>query len=145
MKGIRLMGAALVVFAVVISTSGVLGQFPQKKFGPFKGKGFGGGGFGGGFERPLAAEPRRGNPGASPDLSAADFRDIVAHAKDFDANKDGRLSKAEVPELFATFFDRADTDGDGVLDHDEIRRVLAPSPAAVPTKRTQIIDPRPVP
>jgi hypothetical protein len=132
MKRFWFMGAAgLMLFALLVSSSGVDGQ-PQAKKGPFPGKGDlkgKGKGFGGpGFERPLSAEPRRGNPGASPDLTDADFRELLAHAKDFDANKDGQLTKAELPEMFASFFDRADTNRDGVLDQDEIKRVLAAAP-----------------
>ena len=85
---------------------------------------------GGGFERPLASEPRRGNPGASPGLTEADFKEIVAHAKDFDANKDGKLSKAEVPEMFAALFDRADVNRDGLLDAIELSKVGAGAAAA---------------
>jgi hypothetical protein len=131
MKRIWFMGAAgLMLLALLISSSGVEGQAPPKK-GPFPGKGDGKGkGFGGGgFERPLASEPRRGNPGASPNLTAGDFRDLIANAKDFDTNKDGKLTKAELPEMFASFFDRADTNRDGFLDQDEMQRVLAATPA----------------
>ena len=99
--------AGLIVFSLVLSGTG-MGHDPDKKGppkkgAPFKDKGFGkdkgfSKGFGGGgFERPLAEGPRRGNPGASPDLTDADFRDIVAHAKDFDANKAVKLSKAKCP------------------------------------------------
>src|SRR5437763_832511 len=89
--------AGLMVFALLLSGSG-RGQAPDKK-GPFPKKGGMAKGKGG-FERPLAAEPRRGNPGASPDLTDADFREIIAHAKDFDTNKDGKLAKDELPEMF---------------------------------------------
>lgn len=122
MKRIGL-AAGFLVGTLLLCNAGAPGQDPGKKKGPFPGKGAFKG-KGGGFERPLAPEPRRGNPGASPDLTDADFRGIVAHAKDFDANKDGKLSKAELPEMFAPFFDRADTNRDGVLDQAEMKRVL---------------------
>lgn len=127
--------AGLIVFTLLICGAGD-GQGPDKKDPPKKGlkgfgkdKGFGKGVGGGGFERPLAAGPRRGNPGASPDLTDADFRDLIAHAKDFDANKDGKLSKDELPEMFVRFFDRADTDKDGFLSPDEMKRVLDAAPS----------------
>lgn len=138
MKRIWFAGAAgLVVCALLLCEAGAPGQDPGKKKGPFPGKGAFKG-KGGGFERPLAPEPRRGNPGASPDLTEADFRDIIAHAQDFDRDKDGKLSKAELPEMFAKFFDRADTNRDGVLDQAERKRVLdatvSKSPTADPGK-----------
>jgi RND family efflux transporter MFP subunit len=39
----------------------------------------------------------------------------------FDTNKDGKVSKEEAPEMMQRFFDRIDTNGDGMLDQDEIR------------------------
>ena len=70
----------------------------------------------GGFERPLAEAPRFGNPGASPKLTIVEFRVLLAHWVDFDANKNQRLEKSEVPELFGKLFDEADLNHDGVLD-----------------------------
>ena len=52
----------------------------------------------------------------------------------FDADKDGRLTRAEVPERFQGLFERADADKDGVLTAVEIRQSAAQqdqnSPAA---------------
>lgn len=133
MKRIWFAGAVgFVVGALFLCGAGAPGQDPGKKKGPFPGKGAFKG-KGGGFERPLASEPRRGNPGASPALTEADFREIIAHAKDFDSDKDGKLSKAELPEMFATFFDRADTNRDGVLDQAEMKRVLDATASRSPT------------
>jgi hypothetical protein len=81
----------------------------------------------GGFDRPLADAPRFGNPGASPKLTIADFRALLAHWADFDANKNGRLQKDEVPELFGKLFDQADLNHDGVLDEQERALVLQPA------------------
>jgi hypothetical protein len=96
---------------------------------------------GGGFERPLADSPRRGNPGASPTLTEADLKEIVAHRKDFDENRDGKLSKAELPEMFAGLFARADANHDGLLDEAEMNRVGTASGTANPPQ----YDPRPRP
>ena len=38
----------------------------------------------------------------------------------FDANKDGKVSKDEVPETMQPFFDRMDQNGDGQIDAAEI-------------------------
>lgn len=148
MKPFFFLGAAgLIVFGLLLSSPGVKGQLPDKK-GPFPGKGDfkgkgpfdGKGGGGPGFERPLAAEPRRGNPGASPNLTPADFKELVGHAKDFDANKDGKLGKTELPEMFASFFDRADSNRDGFLDQAEMTRVLSGT-AATPATSAQPSSP----
>jgi Ca2+-binding EF-hand superfamily protein len=39
----------------------------------------------------------------------------------FDKNKDGRLSKAEVPQPMAGLFDRMDQNKDGFVDQNEMR------------------------
>jgi hypothetical protein len=84
----------------------------------------------GGFDRPLAESPRFGNPGASPKLTVVEFRALLAHWADFDANKNQLLEKSEVPELFWKLFDQADLNHDGALDEHE--RALVMQPAAVP-------------
>lgn len=81
----------------------------------------------GGFERPLADAPRFGNPGASPKLTMADFRSLLAHWGDFDANKNQLLEKSEVPELFGKLFDEADLNHDGALDEHERALVMQPA------------------
>lgn len=81
----------------------------------------------GGFDRPLADSNRFGNPGASPKLTIVDLRALMAHWADFDANKNGRLEKDEVPELFGKLFDQADLNHDGALDEQERALVLQPA------------------
>jgi Ca2+-binding EF-hand superfamily protein len=44
--------------------------------------------------------------------------------KRFDRNKDGVLSKNELPPRFGPLFDRADTNGDGKLDQAEVAEML---------------------
>jgi len=98
----------------------------------------------GGFERPLADAPRRGNPGASPTLTAAEFKALLAHWADYDANKNQKLDKAETPELFAKIFDAADANHDGGLDEKERASVKA-QPVAQPAsaRPAQPAGPRP--
>lgn len=86
----------------------------------------------GGFERPLAETPRYGNPGASPKLTIADLRALLAHWEDFDTNKNQLLEKSEVPELFWKLFDQADLNHDGALDEHERALVMQPAPATSP-------------
>ncbi len=43
----------------------------------------------------------------------------------FDANSDGKLSRAELPDRFKGIFDRGDLNKDGFLTPDEIRKVAA--------------------
>jgi hypothetical protein len=78
----------------------------------------------GGFDRPLADSPRFGNPGASPKLTMVDFRTLLTHWADFDANKNQLLEKSEVPELFGKLFDQADLNHDGALDEHERTLVM---------------------
>lgn len=81
----------------------------------------------GGFDRPLADAPRFGNPGASPKLTLVDLRALLGHWAEFDANKNGRLEKDEVPEFFGKLFDEADLNHDGALDEQERALVLQPA------------------
>ena len=48
--------------------------------------------------------------------------DLVNTLFSFDVNKDGKLSKAEVPERMQGIFLRADTDHDGLLTRDELTK-----------------------
>ena len=52
----------------------------------------------------------------------------------FDKNRDGKLTKAEVPERMQGMFERADANHDGVLTADEIKAAAAaqPQPAGEP-------------
>jgi Ca2+-binding EF-hand superfamily protein len=55
----------------------------------------------------------------------------------FDKNKDGKLTKAEVPERQQGIFERGDTDKNGVLDAAELRKLTADQAAAPPAPPVQ--------
>ena len=91
------------------------GGRPQGGFGGGKGGGQGGGfpggfggGKGGGQGRPQGGSQQGGG-----------FNMIAR----FDQNKDGRLSKAEVPQQMAGLFDRMDQNKDGFVDQNETRNM----------------------
>jgi Ca2+-binding EF-hand superfamily protein len=58
--------------------------------------------------------------------------ELLALLMSFDKNKDGKLSRAEVPERQQGLFERGDTDKNGVLDAAELRKVTADQAAAPP-------------
>ena len=79
------------------------------------------GGFGGGPDREDAGgRGERGEGAGGAAATTAD--DLTATLMAFDANKDGKLTRAEVPERLQGLFDRADADKDGALTADEIRK-----------------------
>jgi Ca2+-binding EF-hand superfamily protein len=53
----------------------------------------------------------------------------------FDADKDGRLTRTEVPERFQGLFERADANKDGVLTAEEIRQSAAQQNQSSPAAR----------
>ena len=59
--------------------------------------------------------------------------DMVARLMAFDANKDGKLTKDEVPERMQGIYERADTNKDGVLTKEE----LTAASASVQPRRTE--------
>jgi Ca2+-binding EF-hand superfamily protein len=74
--------------------------------------------------RPALPEGRRrGGPegGAGGNVVEDTVKTLMA----FDANGDGKLSKAELPERMQGLFDRADENKDGFLTVDEIRKFAA--------------------
>jgi Ca2+-binding EF-hand superfamily protein len=52
-------------------------------------------------------------------------RTVAKWLEQFDANKDGKISKDEAKGKLAENFDRFDTNKDGYLDKEEMRRVAA--------------------
>jgi hypothetical protein len=59
----------------------------------------------------------RGGRGAGPRRNR---EDMAARMMRWDANGDGRLARDEAPDRMRDHFDRIDTNGDGVIDADEI-------------------------
>ena len=67
----------------------------------------------------------RGGPGERGEARPPDSAELVKTLMAFDANGDGKLSKAEVPERMQGLFDRADADKDGVLTAEELNKLAA--------------------
>jgi Ca2+-binding EF-hand superfamily protein len=63
-----------------------------------------------------------GEPGETPATSPAELASMLMT---FDANKDGVLTRVELPERLQPIFDRADTNKDGKLTVEEITRSAA--------------------
>src|SRR5215472_9363804 len=59
--------------------------------------------------------------------------DIVERIMAFDKNKDGKVTRDELPERMHDLIIRGDTNKDGALDRDEIRR-LATAPGGFVTR-----------
>ena len=71
--------------------------------------------------------------------------DADSFIKRFDKNKDGFLTKDELPPRLMDFFDEADTNGDGKLDKKEVEQLLqmlrkrfGQAPAAKPDNKAEI-------
>lgn len=69
--------------------------------------------------------PGRGRGGPEEGAGSNVVEDTVKTLMAFDANGDGKLSRAELPERFQGIFDRGDENKDGFLTPDEIRKVAA--------------------
>jgi len=70
-------------------------------------------------------------PAAPPTVSD----ELTTTLMGFDANKDGRLTRDEVPERFQGLFERADANKDGVLAAAEIRQSAAQQDQSSPSTR----------
>lgn len=69
----------------------------------------------------LSAEEMR--PPAPPDAPTGPTpADLVMQLMEFDANKDGKLTKTEIPARLRGLFDRADTNKDGSLTREELTK-----------------------
>ncbi|MGD9128746.1 MAG: EF-hand domain-containing protein [Planctomycetia bacterium] len=69
-----------------------------------------------------APKKAHGKKGSSPEAMKKQF---VAHLKRLDANKDGKLSKAEVNRPAMKIFNKVDTDKDGLVTEAEIKKAMA--------------------
>jgi uncharacterized protein (TIGR03000 family) len=70
------------------------------------------------------AEERVGKSGATPSGKQPRL-DLESFFKDYDANKDGRLSRNELPPELRPAFDRIDADKDGKVSREELERDIA--------------------
>ena len=72
----------------------------------------------------LSADADGGNRRAAGNgLGPGDGGNVADRFKQQDKDKDGKLSKDEVPEQMLKFFDRLDSNADGSLDEKEIQRM----------------------
>jgi hypothetical protein len=74
------------------------------------------------------AQPPDPNQGPAPDLvrpAPVSVDDIVERIMAFDKNKDGKVSKDELPERMQFLIELGDADKDGALDRDEIRKLVS--------------------
>lgn len=71
-----------------------------------------------------AAEDRADKPAATPPGKGPRF-DLDGFLKDYDKNKDGRLSRDELPPELRPAFDRLDADKDGKVSREELERGTA--------------------
>jgi hypothetical protein len=68
-----------------------------------------------------ATDRQRRGPGG-PALTADD---VVERIMSFDKNKDGKITKNELPERMQDLIEKGDTNKDGALDRDEIKKLAA--------------------
>jgi EF hand len=69
----------------------------------------------------LPGGPKGGPKGGAPKGVPAD--ELVEHIMSFDKNKDGKVTKDELPERLQYLIELGDLNGDGALDADELRRL----------------------
>jgi Ca2+-binding EF-hand superfamily protein len=71
--------------------------------------------------KPANKNSPNNNPNNNPQID----RVVEKLLEQMDANKDGKISKAEAKGKLAEFFDQLDTNKDGYLDKEELRRAAA--------------------
>lgn len=76
--------------------------------------------------------PGRRGPGASVDASSELLNTLMA----FDGNKDGKLTKDELPDRMQGMLERGDTDKDGALSNAEIRQLASSQQANAQASRS---------
>lgn len=84
--------------------------------------------FGGG-RGPGGGEGRGPGRGGGAEASGPTPRELQDTLMAFDKNKDGKLSKDELPERMQGMFDRGDANKDGFLTPDEIAKLASAQPA----------------
>ncbi|HUR54813.1 MAG TPA: EF-hand domain-containing protein [Gemmataceae bacterium] len=62
-------------------------------------------------------------PPIPPDARQVPANDLIERVMGFDKNGDGKISRDELPERMHALFDEGDTNRDGILDREEIRRL----------------------
>ncbi len=72
-----------------------------------------------------------GGPGGPRARRALGGDDMAERILSFDKNKDGKVSKDELPERLQYLIAKGDTNKDGVLDKDEIKKLAADQPRDV--------------
>lgn len=93
---------------------------PQFARGRGRGPGAGGPGFGPPAERREGEGGGRGRPLGRGDGTRPGPQQFIARIMEFDKNKDGKLSKEELPERMQRIIDRADANNDGAVDKEEL-------------------------
>ena len=73
----------------------------------------------------LAADKEKPAPKTGDKKKAAPLVDVDAFMREYDRNKDGMLSKAEMPEWLHYNFSRLDTNKDGKISKDELHKGAA--------------------
>ena len=101
------------------------GRGPGGPGGP-GGRGEGGRGEGG------RGEGGRGEEAAEPPIPGPTAAELLATLLNYDKNKDGKLTQAEVPQRLQGMFDRGDADKNGVMENAELRKLAADQAAAPP-------------
>ena len=102
------------LMAALVSGGAAVSQPPVPKDGGFQRGGGGSGQFG--LDAIIREDGGPGRLGAD---------DVVARIMAFDKNKDGKVTKDELPERMHDLIARGDTNKDGALDRDEIQKLAA--------------------
>jgi hypothetical protein len=74
--------------------------------------------------RKATANARRVGPGRPPGQSL-EVNDMVERIMSFDKNKDGKVTRDELPERMHNLIARGDTNKDGALDREEVKKLAA--------------------
>jgi hypothetical protein len=96
MQSIKLLRMSALMAALVLAAAAV-GQPPDRKLGP---------------------------PGELARPAPIQVDDIVERIMSFDKNKDGKVTKDELPERMQFLVELGDTNKDGALDRDEIKKLV---------------------